>query len=171
MKNFRCILLLIVALLPACQFVNEGLNQLSPTRRLAQAEAEIRDAENDYWRLRPLGIAAMASVDVGDYGKAKHYADELIRLSVELFSKEKPDDDSTHKGNTVLGRLALRDGNIAEAKSYLLKSAMVEGSPVLGSFGPNMTLAKELLENNEREVVLSISICAPNSGNPIETTR
>lgn len=161
MKNLRCILLLIVAILPACQIVNEGLNHFSPTRRLAQAEEEIRTAENDYWRLRPLGVAAMASVDVGDDAKAKRYADELLRLSVELFPKDKPDDDGIHKGNIVLGRLALREGNVAEANSYLLKSAMVEGSPVLGSFGPNMTLAKELLEKNQREVVLEyFDLCA-----------
>lgn len=154
MKNLRCILLLIVVMSPACQIINEGLTHFSPTRRLAKAEEEIRTAEDDYWRLHPLGVAAMASVDVGDYKKAKQYADELLRLSVELYSKEKPDDDGTHKGNTVLGRLALRDGNVEEAKSYLLKSAMVESSPVLNSFGPNMTLAKELLEKGEREVVL-----------------
>lgn len=161
MKNLRYLLLLIAVMLPACQIVNEGINHFSPTRRLAQAEEEIRAAEDDYWRLRPLGIAAMASVDINDYAKAKRYADELLRLSVELFSKEKPDDDSTHKGNIVIGRLTLREGNIEAAKSYLLKSAMVEGSPVLGSFGPNMTLAKELLEKDERAVVLEyFDLCA-----------
>jgi hypothetical protein len=161
MKNLRCILLSIVVMLPACQIINEGINHFSPSRRLAKAEKEIHDAENDYWRLHPLGIAAMASVDVGDYKKARRYADELLRLSVELYSKEKPDDDGTHKGNLVLGRLALRDGNVEEAKSHLLKSAMVKGSPVLGSFGPNMTLAKELLEKGEREAVLEyFDLCA-----------
>lgn len=161
MKKLRYILLLIVVMSLACQIIDEGLTHFSPTRRLAKAEEEIRTAEDDYWRLFPLGIAAMASVDVGDYAKAKRYADELLRLSVELYSKEKPDDDGTHKGNTVLGRLALREGSVEEAKSYLLKSAMVEGSPVLGSFGPNMTLARELLEKDEREVVLEyFDLCA-----------
>ena len=161
MKNLRLILLLIVVVLPACQSIDEGITHFSPARRLAKAEEEIRAAENDYWRLRPLGAAAMASVDVGDYARAKCYADDLLRLSVELFSKENPDDDSTHKGNLVLGRLALRGGNVEAAKSYLLKSAMVEGSPVLGSFGPNMTLAKELLEKDERQIVLEyFDLCA-----------
>ena len=114
----------------------------------------MRAAKDDYWRLWPLGEAAMASVDVGDYEKAKRYADELLRLSHGLFPKERPDADGIHKGNLVLGRLALRAGNAEESKAYLLESARVEGSPALDSFGPNMTLARELLDRGEREAVL-----------------
>lgn len=150
MKNLRYIVLLIAASLPACGI----LEHFSPSRRLAKAEEEIRTAKDDYWRLLPLGVAAMASVDTGDYKKARRYAGELLRLSYELFPKERPDADGIHKGNIVLGRLALRAGDAEGARAYLLKSARVEGSPVLGSFGPNMMLAKELLEKGERDVVL-----------------
>jgi len=48
----------------------------------------------------------------------------------------------------------LRDGAVTEAKDYLLASAQTTGSPVQQSFGPNMRLAKELLECGEREVVV-----------------
>lgn len=41
-----------------------------------------------------------------------------------------------------------------EAKQLLLESGATKGSPVLGSFGPNMTLARDLLQNGETEVVL-----------------
>ena len=41
-----------------------------------------------------------------------------------------------------------------EAKRQLIASGEVEGSPVLNSFGPGMSLAKELLDRNERTVVL-----------------
>ena len=44
--------------------------------------------------------------------------------------------------------------NTAEARAYLLESAKIEGSPSLDSFGPNMTLAKEMLERGERGAVL-----------------
>ena len=144
------LLVISVAGLSACN----ALDQFSPARRLAKAEEEMRTAKDDYWRMWPLGQAAMASVDVGDYGKARRYADELLRLSHDLFPKDKPDADGIHKGNLVLGRLALRAGNAPEAKAYLLESARVGGSPALDSFGPNMILAKELLDRGEREVVL-----------------
>jgi hypothetical protein len=54
----------------------------------------------------------------------------------------------------VLGQCALRQGDIAQAKEYLLASGRTSGSPNLGSFGPNMSLAKGLLERGERDVVL-----------------
>ncbi|MDD2241012.1 MAG: hypothetical protein PHI93_10210 [Kiritimatiellae bacterium] len=56
--------------------------------------------------------------------------------------------------NQILGRIALAEGNVDEAKKRLLASAYSDGSPTMNSFGPNMTLAKELLLKREREVVL-----------------
>lgn len=56
--------------------------------------------------------------------------------------------------NQVLGRIALSKGDVAEAKKRLLASADSDGSPQLNSFGPNMRLAKELLDKGEKEVVL-----------------
>jgi hypothetical protein len=61
----------------------------------------------------------------------------------------------------VLGRLALRAGDVTGAKKFLLAAGMSEGSPVLGSFGPNMMLARELLAAGEPEAVLEyFSECA-----------
>ncbi len=62
--------------------------------------------------------------------------------------------DARHKVNVVLGRIALAEGDVGSAKAHLLAAGRVDGSPVLGSFGPNMALAKELLEHGERETVL-----------------
>lgn len=67
--------------------------------------------------------------------------------------KDKNDGDAFHCGHTILGQIALQKGDIASAKSHLLASAKVEGSPVLGSFGPSMDLAKLLLEKGERSTV------------------
>jgi len=44
----------------------------SPAAQLAQAEEEIRNAENDYWRLFWLGKAGMACVDFGRLEEAKN---------------------------------------------------------------------------------------------------
>jgi tetratricopeptide (TPR) repeat protein len=57
-------------------------------------------------------------------------------------------------GHTGIGRAALRRGDIEESKRRLLAAVAMSGSPQLSSFGPNMSLARELLEVGEREVVL-----------------
>ena len=41
-----------------------------------------------------------------------------------------------------------------EAREDLLESGKSTGSPVLGSFGPNMSLARDLLQSGERDGVL-----------------
>lgn len=62
--------------------------------------------------------------------------------------------NAIYYGHTGIGRAALRRGDIAEAKRRLLAALEMSGSPQLSSFGPNMSLARELLELGEREVVL-----------------
>jgi hypothetical protein len=54
----------------------------------------------------------------------------------------------------VLGVIALRRGDMLQAKQYLAASGKTKGSPQLDSFGPNMSLAKALLEKGERDAVL-----------------
>ncbi len=39
-------------------------------------------------------------------------------------------------------------------KKYLIAAGKSPGSPQMDSFGPNMTLAKDLLEKGERDAVL-----------------
>jgi hypothetical protein len=59
-----------------------------------------------------------------------------------------------HDANVVLGRIAAEEGRLEEAKRHLLEAGRSAGSPVLGSFGPNMGLAKDLLERGEQATVL-----------------
>jgi len=64
-----------------------------------------------------------------------------------------------HKGNLVLGRIAVRDGRIADGLLFLERSGQTPGSPQLNSFGPNMSLAKDLLEAGENAAVLAYFEC------------
>jgi hypothetical protein len=62
--------------------------------------------------------------------------------------------DAIHQGNIVLGRLALRESKPDAAKRYLLAAGRTPGSGNLGSLGPNMALAKDLLDLGETATVL-----------------
>lgn len=61
--------------------------------------------------------------------------------------------NAIHDGNQFLGLIRLRQGDVEGAKAYLLAAGLSPGSPQLDSFGPNMMLARELLERGERLVV------------------
>lgn len=54
----------------------------------------------------------------------------------------------------------LREGNVEQAKQYLVKSGHTPGSPQLNSFGPDLRLAQELARKGERDSVLEyFSLC------------
>ncbi|MCY3778311.1 MAG: RNA polymerase subunit sigma-24 [Candidatus Aminicenantes bacterium] len=89
--------------------------------------------------------------------KARQYAE----LMLQNTKAGRNYGDRVHQGNLMMGRIALRKGKIEEAKSRLIAAGMTPGSPVLRSFGPNMMLARALLEIGEREVVLEyFELCA-----------
>ena len=79
--------------------------------------------------------------------KAKNFADRLLKN----YSN---DGDAVHAGNTLLGLIALKAGEIETANKYLIESGKTKGSPVLGSFGPSMVLANALLEKGQKDTVL-----------------
>jgi len=73
-----------------------------------------------------------------------------------------------HNAHQLLGRIALAQGNIELAKEELLEAGKTTGSPQLNSFGPNMLLAKKLLEAGEIKAVLSyLDLCAKFWDNPM----
>lgn len=103
---------------------------------------------------------APTAYSANDLQKAKSYSNELLVLA-EQFRNNWNYGNATHVANLVLGRVALASGDIEAAKAYLLESGKTIGSPQLNSFGPNMTLAKALLEKGERDVVLEyFKLCA-----------
>jgi hypothetical protein len=99
-----------------------------------------------------LAHLATAALEAKEYDAAESYAKELLRN----FSDDRQGKGTAiFVGHHVLGLVALRrDRDWVRAQSELLLAASTPGSPLLGSFGPNMSLAKELLERGERETVL-----------------
>ena len=107
-----------------------------------------------FFRWVVLDHIGMKMVDKGRLEKAKRVADELIDLS-SRFCDTWNYGNAMHKANLILGRAALREGNLDTAKHYLLCAGKTPGSPQLDTFGPNMSLAKELLRAGEKEAVLA----------------
>ncbi len=99
--------------------------------------------------LTSLGKVAFAA---GEMEKAKTYATKMLEPSDD-GKRDWNYGNKIYDGNQLLGRIALKIGNLDEAKKRLLESAKTPGSPQLGSFGPNMLLAKEMIEAGEKEVV------------------
>lgn len=92
--------------------------------------------------------------DAGDLQKARAYAELLLREATSQQGSWNHG-NAVHKGNLILGRIAAAEGRVADAVTFLRAAGETPGSPQLNSFGPNMTLAKDLLERGERDAVLA----------------
>ena len=81
---------------------------------------------------------------------ASEYSKELIKGGGAGWNSG----NRIHYGNIFLGRVALLRDDIDSAKAHLISAGKTTGSPQLNSFGPDMTLARELLKVDENGVVL-----------------
>lgn len=123
-------------------------------RRAQRSErGDLEAAKNQQERFYALGDAAKMAMDEDKTDDARRHALELEKLA-STYKSDWNYGNAIQVSNQVLGRIAVADGDIDEAKRSLLASADSEGSPQMNSFGPNMLLAKELLEKGERETVL-----------------
>jgi hypothetical protein len=124
-------------------------NDPLPEATLALAEAEKASAMGD----SDPALAHMA-FDAGDMNKARRYAQQLVNAAPTRQGSWDVG-NMIHQGNLVLGRIAVREGRLADAVTFLGRSAEVPGSPTLNSFGPNMSLARDLLAAGETMAVLA----------------
>jgi len=111
--------------------------------RLARAESQNPPGNPD-----SLPYLAMQAVQAGHLDKAEMYARQSLQAPSSAY-------DSVHTGNIVLGLVALnRDGDVAVAKTFLLSAANTKGSGILDRWGPNLALAKALLDKGQNDAVL-----------------
>ncbi|MFK7778178.1 MAG: hypothetical protein QM501_08665 [Gimesia sp.] len=106
--------------------------------------------------LKSLAKAALAAKETD---KATKYAEKMLRLKGSGWNSG----NNTHYGNIILGKIALGAGDVKAAKQYLIKAGQTSGSPQLNSFGPDMSLAKELLQKDEKEkdaVLEYLTLCS-----------
>jgi tetratricopeptide (TPR) repeat protein len=91
------------------------------------------------------GEMAQAAFKMGDFPGSAEYA------KIQLSGKDR---SAPQRANTILGRVALRSGDVSSAKQFLLDSSKPEAAKDISLSGPIMVLAKELLERGERDTVL-----------------
>lgn len=133
-----------------------ALDEAAAARALAQFERayDLLGAGRGDSLLRYLAEAALGAAQTE---KARAYADTMLSNDTRGWNLG----NRIHHGHLTLGRIALAEGNLEEAKIRLLKAGETPGSPQLNSFGPQMDLAKSLLERGEADVVIRyFELCA-----------
>ena len=102
---------------------------------------------------------AARTCDPAKLAAAEGSAKEILKVAGE-YEYDWNYGNALHYGHLVLGRLALARGDSREATRGLLRAGLTTGSPQLGDYGPDMTLARELLQRGEKTAVLRyFSLC------------
>ena len=127
-----------------------SMNNVASTER---GVSQLKKAKNDEERFYALSDAAKEAFSEGNYSDAQEYANELAKLTPR-FKGNWNYGNAIQDYNLVLGRIALKEGQIQKAKEHLIEAGKSPGSPQMDTFGPNMSLAKDLLEKGENEVVI-----------------
>lgn len=146
-------LFLVMAIMAAGLFANakptgeKKLRQLKAEVDSASDPARKFNAESSIARLYSSKPLTKENID-----DARKSADSLL-VTASSFKDNWDYGNAIHHAHLVLGRVSLFEGKVDEAKRQLKLAAQTPGSPQLNSFGPNMTLAKELLEKGEKSVV------------------
>ena len=114
---------------------------------------KFKQATTEEKRFYTLGPAAKEAFTKGDYATAKSYAEKLEKLTPK-YKTNWNYGNAIQDYNIVLGLIALKNNQNEEAKKHLIAAGKSPGSPQMNSFGPNMMLAKALLEAGEKETVI-----------------
>jgi len=132
-----------------------SLRYLIPARdTLARAAgANPRDKELQHNLNKINEHVSLASMEAGlDLAEVKSDAEAALAANTDTQSWNYG--NKIYSQHTLLGRIALREGKLDEAKKQLLAAGRTLGSPQLNSYGPDFTLARELAEEGEYDTVL-----------------
>lgn len=130
--------------------------RLTPQRVFARMD-QAASALTGHNRFDQLPALAKAALRAGEVDTAQSYARELLQLAPQ-HTADRDYGDAIYDGYSVMGRIALRRGNVALARQYLMDAASTPGSPSLNQVGPSMMLARELLEKGQEQAVLEFLV-------------
>ncbi len=138
-----------------------GLLAPNSPKRLALLEKGIANViTDDEMRFAYLGELAEARLVQGDTDQAAADARRWMSMADGAFKTNWNYGNAIHRGNLLLGRMALAAGNVDEAKQRLLAAGRTPGSPQLNSFGPQWELAQALLDRGDRDTVIQyLELC------------
>jgi tetratricopeptide (TPR) repeat protein len=122
--------------------------------RAAKDFAAIDSASTDEERFYCLPSASIAAYHLGNFERAREFAEKALVLS-SSFQKNWNYGNALNYAHSVLGLLALEEGDIDVAIEELSKAGATPGSPQLNSFGPTMHLAKRLLQRGQSDAVIA----------------
>lgn len=142
--------LLLGAVVPSALF---GADPLSTKETYDKAMAELARARDQYARWCALNAAAKESLNQGHDEEAKSLAEEMERLA-PTYKDDWNYGNTVQDYNLVLGRLALKADDLQTARERLIASVQSKGSPQMSSFGPNVSLARDLLARGDKSIVL-----------------
>ncbi len=133
--------------------LSEGGDKSAAAKSLAEFEKAQADDVSESARFYRLDDLAKQAFAAGEIGKASQYASELL-AAAQKNPKDWNYGNAILHGNSVLGRIALKQDDVKQAVQFLLAAGQTPGSPQLNSFGPNMSLAQELLAKGETNAVV-----------------
>jgi len=122
-------------------------------KAFAAVSEKVEKAASEEDRFHALNDASRVAYNCDMMDAARRYAEELLRLAPK-YATSWDYGNALQNGNIVLGRIALREGRVDEAKRRLLEAGKSPGSPQMDTFGPDITLAMELVAKGEKDVVL-----------------
>ncbi len=99
------------------------------------------------------GLQLLKAFQHRDSQTVHHLAKDYLEAA-EHHRHSKNYGNAIHQANVVLGLIALERHEVELAEQYLLAAARTPGSSQLKGMGPNMLLAKKLLDNGRRGAVL-----------------
>ncbi len=149
-KRFVIPLLIFLCFVGIWVFKNYAYTRLPDNKKAA---IELNNAKDERTRFYALNDAAKKSFEAKDYIKAEQYANELLKLA-NKYPKDWNYGNAIYDSHMVLGRLALINNDMKAAKEHLFLSASTPGSPQLDTFGPNLSLAKDMLEKGQKDAVV-----------------
>jgi hypothetical protein len=117
-----------------------------PAQRATEAYKRVLElTKNADARESLSGDMAQEEFKLGDFAGAAALA------RIHLQSRDRT---ATQRANTILGRIALRSGDVNGAKEYLEASAGPMAAKDIAISGPSLILAKELLDKGESDSVV-----------------
>ena len=125
----------------------------APAGKIAFLEKALAVAPNSSARISVLPELAQEHLSAGDTAKAAEAANELLAPQPDTPNRS---GSAIFTGHTVLGRIAIRQGDVKEAANRLLAAGRALSTPQLSSLAPpDWSLAEELLAAGDRDSVLA----------------